>query len=752
MGDEQLTQPAEEGESLVPGLGIREIGSIGDDSEDENARTGIFKAGWLAGQITSEEVQTTNAKPIEDALARQTFRNAGALLPPFDPETLCRLLENSGILRQNIDAYVTNIDAFGHRLEPVIDLDADDADEKIASALMLEELIRQEEVISAQANTLGGDAEAVEDLQLVAPDPATVQLKKQQIRTHMLLEEHRINSLLGSCSYDMSFVTLRRRSRMDLELMGNSYWEVQRNRLGRIAQFTYLYGFTMRLIPLDREFVEVPQRVQITPLKWEKRMLRRRFRRFVQVYENQVVYFKEFGDPRVISSRTGRVYSDLEALKLADPSDPPATEVLHFKIHSPRSPYGVPRWAGALLSVLGSRQADEINFLYFENKAVPPLALLVSGGRVSAASTKKLEDTIREKLKGKKNFHNILIIEAEPTGNGSGVENISRMKIELKPLTDAMFKDALFMGYGERNQDVVGQSFRLPRLLRGDIRDFNKATADAALDFTEAQVFHPEREEFDWEMDVRVLGDMGIRYWKFRSNAPSTRDPTKLAAIIEGMTNAGILTPEEARMLSADVFNKALKKVRAAWTKQPLALTIAGVPVQEDAPPGDGMVQSDPLQDPETATDPLGVTDPGVSALPDAAAAVAAMRATAAGGAATAAGIGGVALPAGMDFVAQVRALLGKTGGKMDGKMIRKLALARRKSTGSAQLDAVGLLEQALNLMQVRDALATIEQAAIVQKFKADRSADLVTEVIRVPNIREFITPHGEPEPAPAVA
>ena len=42
--------------------------------------------------------------------------------------------------------------------------------------------------------------------------------------------------------------------------------------------------------------------------------------------------------------------------------------------HSPRSPYGVPRWVGTLLSVLGSRQMEEVNYLYFENKSVPPMA------------------------------------------------------------------------------------------------------------------------------------------------------------------------------------------------------------------------------------------------------------------------------------------------------------------------------------------------------------------------------------------
>src|SRR5688572_32302099 len=45
-----------------------------------------------------------------------------------------------------------------------------------------------------------------------------------------------------------------------------------------------------------------------------------------------------------------------EAELAADADDGPATEIIHFAIPSSRSPYGVPRWIGSLLSVLGSRR------------------------------------------------------------------------------------------------------------------------------------------------------------------------------------------------------------------------------------------------------------------------------------------------------------------------------------------------------------------------------------------------------------
>ena len=68
------------------------------------------------------------------------FASAGALLPPYDPETLCLLVEHSNSLRQNVDAYATNIDGNGYRFDAVIDFDAEDARAKVSDAMTLERL------------------------------------------------------------------------------------------------------------------------------------------------------------------------------------------------------------------------------------------------------------------------------------------------------------------------------------------------------------------------------------------------------------------------------------------------------------------------------------------------------------------------------------------------------------------------------------------------------------------------------------
>ena len=93
----------------------------------------------LKAVVVGAKTQDPASRPGGEDLSA-AFVSAGALEPPYDPEALCLLTEHSNSLRQNVDAYATNIDGFGHRFEPAIDFDADDADGRIADSIYLERL------------------------------------------------------------------------------------------------------------------------------------------------------------------------------------------------------------------------------------------------------------------------------------------------------------------------------------------------------------------------------------------------------------------------------------------------------------------------------------------------------------------------------------------------------------------------------------------------------------------------------------
>lgn len=535
---------------------------VAERVDESTARIPLVKAHLIQEGKGGDESRT-----IPQTERDKIFTDAGAVEPPYDPEMLALLFEHSNSLRPNVDAYARNIDGFGYTLEPVIDLESHDASDKVKAALAV-----------SRSDSDDDDEPSDEEIADAI----------KSIARGMLRERVRLAAFFENCCDELSFISLRQQTRQDLEVLGNGYWEILRTRDAQIGEFVYVPGYTMRLMPLDCEIVEVKQKRPRPDFTFEPITKRKRFRRFVQKVREHAVYFKEFGDPRLVSSCSGKAYKTPEDMAVAEPEAKPATEILHFSIHSPRSAYGVPRWVGNMLSVLGSRQAEEVNFLYFENKSVPPMAVLVSGGRISASSVQRIQDFVETHIKGKRNFHRILVLEAEPAIGSVSTETSARMKIELRPLLGAQHSDALFQRYDERNIDKVGQSFRLPRLLRGDVRDFNRSTALAAKHFAEEQVFQPEREEFDWIINRRILTELGARFFRFHSLAPVTRDPQVMSESVQKLMNAGALVPEDGRELAGDIFNREFRRIEKEWTRQPIQLTQSGYSEESGAPTLDG--------------------------------------------------------------------------------------------------------------------------------------------------------------------
>lgn len=496
----------------------------------------------------------------------------GLLSPPYDPRALCLMAEQSNALGENVDAYKTNIDGWGNRFVPAVDFEADDIDEQISDALFADRMDRT-------------GAREIQELQQLEPSEEDVERALKVVKLGAKAELAKLNSWFSSCCIDIDFVELRRQTRVDLEITGNAYWEVLRDLSGRPSKLLRVSAVSMRLTPMHPQVVRVNEAVRVSSVTWrESSVVPRRFRRFAQINDmGPQTWFKEFGDPRTMSRKTGKLYAS-EA-KMRDEEDDEtavvATEVIHFRIHSPRSAYGVPRWVGRILSVLGSRAMEEVNLSYFNNKSVPPLAVLVGGGaRLNDGSVERIENFIKENVRGRENFWSILVLQAEP---GKGRDGRAP-DIKIEPLTKAQLDDATHQAYDANNAEKVGRSFRLPKLLRGDAKDFNRATAEASLRFAEDQVFAPERGAFDSWMNRTLMPALGARFWSFQSLTRMPRDPERLAEMIRDLAKVGVLTPEEARVLAGDVFNTKLSKISESWVKRPIALTLAGVQTSQMSP------------------------------------------------------------------------------------------------------------------------------------------------------------------------
>jgi len=512
---------------------------------NESAEQNLTKIRALVIPMVKQERETEPGKTKElpeDYI--ESLIDAGQIVePPFDLLQLAMLLETNTELGPCISAMEVNIEGFGHRLVSRL------KPEQISDAKDLAKKIEKERL-------------ELENFFLYAAG-------------------------------DDSFVMFRRKLRVDLETTGNAEFEIIRNVAGKIQAFNHLPSYQMHLSPEDRDPIKV--RIPIyrilgngavdieTVPTWK------RFRRFVQTRLTtrrnlsvtgslETRWFKEFGDPRIYDNENGELIQDetgkLVSGKTPIPEDRRANEVVHLKLYSPRSPYGLPHTIGNLLSIFGDRAGEEINFVTIRNNNMPSMFVLVSGGQLTQASIDRLTDFAQSHVQGSDNYSKFIVVEAEsPDTDG---EQPGQVKLEAKPLTQAQIKDALFQEYSKNNREKIRRAFRLSQLFLGAMETFNRATAEVSRRLADEQVFAPERDEFDRLINRRIFPAMDVRYHLFKSNSPNTTDNTELVRILAGAEKTGGMTPRIARKALEDIFGIELPPFPDDFPQDvPFSLTMA---------------------------------------------------------------------------------------------------------------------------------------------------------------------------------
>jgi PBSX family phage portal protein len=382
-----------------------------------------------------------------------------------------------------------------------------------------------------------------------------------------------------------SFSEFREKVRKDLETTGNAYWEVIRDAKGKIQQFVHLPSYQMRLTKLDDNPIKIERPIlrlqEDGSVEVDKVPEWRRFRRYVQARSAAgrsgfqsvgapKAWFKSFGDPRNVNCETGEV----EAKNKPVPEGKRATEVVHLALYSPRTPYGLPRFIGNLLSIYGDRAAEEINYTTFRNNNIPSMMILVSGGQLTEGTVKRLESFVESQIQGSDNYSKFVIVEAEETAEEG--EEAGQIKLAVERMTKDQHADALFQNYSKNNQDKIRRAFRLPPILVGRADDYTRTTADTSRRVGDEQVFQPERDKFDALINRIIYPDMGIRYHKFKTNTPNTTDNLSVVQILSGSEKTGGMTPRIARQMLESILSVDLPEFPADFPADvPFSLTMA---------------------------------------------------------------------------------------------------------------------------------------------------------------------------------
>jgi len=490
----------------------------------------IKKANGSTDGSTPEKTNTVPEEPFAALMEK-----GRVIEPPFDMLTLSMLAENSSELNQCVEAMEVNIEGYGcrfiSRLRTSVTDKSDDVD-----------------------GSKPGDKQP----------PEVVESKSEYAR---------LTNFFKYCT-DESFVAFRRKLRRDMEMTGNAYFEVLRSGAanednpGDICAFTHMPAYTMRLGRLDDDPMLVDRKVvQLQPdgsVKIATIKEWKRFRRFVQsraiygygrqfqMLDSKVRWFKQFGDPRRMNKETG----EFETEENKVPDNMLATEVIHLKIYSARTPYGLPRYIGNLLSIFGDRAAEEINYITFRNNNIPSMVVCVSNGQLTDGTIARIESFVESQIQGSDNYSKFLIVEGEPFGDEG--EDGGQVKIDIKPLQNTQQKDALFQHYSEKNQDKIRRAWRLPPIFVGRSDEYSRATAEASRRLADEQIFSPERTEFDELMNRVIFPEMGVVYHTFKSNSPNTTDNAQLVAILAGAEKTGGMTPRIARQVLSDILGVEL--------------------------------------------------------------------------------------------------------------------------------------------------------------------------------------------------
>ena len=140
------------------------------------------------------------------------------------------------------------------------------------------------------------------------------------------------------------------------ETYGIAYLEVIRNLAGEVVQIDFIKD-----TPSIRKTKPLAPYIPSIYYHHGKQLKRRkRYCKYRQEIGGKTVYFREFGDPRIMDSRDGKYLAKGETLDL----EYQANEIMEFAVGT--EPYGEVRWIGQVLGVDGSRKAESLNNNYFE--------------------------------------------------------------------------------------------------------------------------------------------------------------------------------------------------------------------------------------------------------------------------------------------------------------------------------------------------------------------------------------------------
>lgn len=341
-----------------------------------------------------------------------------------------------------------------------------------------------------------------------------------------------------------SFPELFTKMVMDREATGNGYLEVARGALTKEPEAIWHIPATTMRIRNDLDgYIQYSQR-----------------------FMNQYVYFKNFGDPRIMSRITGRFQ---EEEKKEIPLSERANEILHFPLYTPMSThYGIPRVAAAQLALVGNDAAARRNLAFFRNDGVPRAIVTIKSGNVSNETATQIREFFSAIHRSPEQAHRVLFLCPKVGQAGDPVE------LQVDKLTVGQEEDATFTTYRKNNSEEMRECFGLSELHLGSEGSANRSVAQVILRLVNQQELIPAILDLEYRLNATLGAACHAEHAVIELRRPKGNDVVDEAKILQRAIPGGALTPSDIRNWTERALGIDLEPFTAAWARVPLTLLL----------------------------------------------------------------------------------------------------------------------------------------------------------------------------------
>ena len=370
----------------------------------------------------------------------------------------------------------------------------------------------------------------------------------------------RLKAFFEKCNPQEGITKVNKKVMLDFEGCGNGFYEIVRGitEADGIRHIYHVSGPTLRLCR-DKE-------------------------RWVQKVGNKKVFFKVFGDDRILNKSTGNF------VKKVDPEEA-AHELIHISQYTHKSTYyGLPEWLPAIVQMFGEMKEKEYNLDFFSSYGVPAYAVLISGGEVDPEVKEEIHKYFEKELQS--DPHKPIILEL-PEGVEATFEKLS---IEIK--------DASFRMWRRDNRDDILTAHHVPPY-RAGIVEKGQLGGGVAREVDEIyldSVVNPRQEEFEWVLNQLIIKEgFGISGIELRFRDIDLHDEEAKADIHKKYFDMGARTPNQIlKELGQDPY------VGGDIYYVPMGMVGVGAEEKEEEEEGGGSDESD---DADAVADYLGLEE-----------------------------------------------------------------------------------------------------------------------------------------------